>query len=138
MIPPSTTEPMLVEQNQESQPQCQEYLEMLVDRVITVEATAQRKRFQKPEGAVSEVIFEAEIAGMLYSVVCNRPASRDHLVLSPREQEIARLVAKGHSNKSIGDILEISSLTVGTHLRRIFLKMGVATRAALVARMLEG
>jgi DNA-binding CsgD family transcriptional regulator len=57
--------------------------------------------------------------------------------LSPREQEIVRMVAKGHPNKVIADVLNISSWTVCTHLRRIFAKLGVGSRAAMVARMLE-
>ncbi len=57
--------------------------------------------------------------------------------LSPREQEIARMVAEGYPNKTIAAVLDISSWTVGTHLRRIFAKLGVRTRASMVARLLE-
>jgi DNA-binding CsgD family transcriptional regulator len=57
--------------------------------------------------------------------------------LSPREQEIVRMVAKGHPNKVIADVLNISSWTVCTHLRRIFAKLGVGSRAAMVAQLLE-
>ena len=57
--------------------------------------------------------------------------------LSPRELEIARMVAKGYPNKVIASILEISSWTVASHLRRIFAKCGVSSRAAMVARLLE-
>src|SRR4051794_30221534 len=56
--------------------------------------------------------------------------------LSSREREIARMVARGYSNKEIAGVLEISSWTVSTHLRRIFAKLGVTTRAAMVARLL--
>jgi DNA-binding CsgD family transcriptional regulator len=57
--------------------------------------------------------------------------------LSPREHEIVRMVAKGHPNKVIADVLNISSWTVCTHLRRIFAKLGVGSRAAMVAQLLE-
>jgi two-component system, NarL family, nitrate/nitrite response regulator NarL len=53
------------------------------------------------------------------------------------ELAIARLIAKGLPNKCIGDILEISPWTVATHLRRIFVKLGVTSRAAMVARLGE-
>ncbi len=56
--------------------------------------------------------------------------------LSPREIEIVRLVAKGYPNKTIAGILEISTWTVAAHLRRIYLKLGVHSRAAMVARTL--
>jgi DNA-binding CsgD family transcriptional regulator len=65
-----------------------------------------------------------------------KPAQLD-VQLSPREREIVRLVARGHSNKIIADVLNISSWTVCTHLRRIFAKLGVGSRAAMVARMPE-
>jgi len=57
--------------------------------------------------------------------------------LSPREQEIARMVAKGYPNKAIAAVLEISAWTVSTHLRRIFAKLGVGSRAAMVAKIIE-
>ena len=55
--------------------------------------------------------------------------------LSGRELEIARLVALGHPNKFIADVLQISVWTVGTHMRRIFAKLGVNSRAAMVSRI---
>ena len=45
------------------------------------------------------------------------------------------MVAQGHPNKIIADVLNISSWTVCTHLRRVFAKLGVGARAAMVARM---
>jgi DNA-binding CsgD family transcriptional regulator len=55
--------------------------------------------------------------------------------LSPREREIARMVAKGYTNKTIAAVLEISSWTVDTHIRRIFGKVGVRSRSAMVAQL---
>ena len=52
------------------------------------------------------------------------------LSLSPREREIVRMVALGRQNKVIASVLNISSWTVCTHLRRIFAKLGVTSRAA--------
>jgi DNA-binding NarL/FixJ family response regulator len=55
--------------------------------------------------------------------------------LSPREQEIVRLIAAGHPNKVIAGVLDISYWTVGTYVRRIFAKLGVTCRAAMVAKV---
>src|SRR5258708_20190627 len=45
--------------------------------------------------------------------------SRKRVKLSPREQEIVRMVAKGHPNKVIADVLNISSWTVCTQVQRM-------------------
>jgi DNA-binding CsgD family transcriptional regulator len=55
-------------------------------------------------------------------------------LLTPRELQIVALVAEGYVNKQIADVLRISEWTVSTHLRRIFAKLGVDTRAAMVSR----
>jgi len=52
--------------------------------------------------------------------------------LTARELQIVQLVATGHSNKLISKHLQISEWTVSSHLRRIFLKLGVETRAQMV------
>lgn len=57
--------------------------------------------------------------------------------LSRRETEVARMVAQGYPNKTIAAVLEISSFTVSSYLRRIFAKLGVNSRAAMVAQALE-
>lgn len=63
---------------------------------------------------------------------CPTPMS----LLSPREQEIARMVAKGYANKTVASVLEISSWTVASHLRRIFVKLQVSSRAAMATCLL--
>jgi two-component system nitrate/nitrite response regulator NarL len=67
------------------------------------------------------------------------PASPQSLrsPLSPRQREIASLVAQGFPTKAIGAALHISPWTVATHLRRLYLRFGVNTRASMVARLLE-
>ncbi len=59
------------------------------------------------------------------------------LRLSPREREIAVLVAQGLPTKAIAAALAISRWTVCTHLRRIYARVGVGSRAAMVARLME-
>jgi len=84
-----------------------------------------------------ELLLDAHIAGARYLFI-RMPAAAPPLVsLSPREQEIVRMVAKGYPNKVIADVLDISSWTVCTHLRRTFAKCGVTSRAAMVAQLLK-
>jgi two-component system response regulator NreC len=52
--------------------------------------------------------------------------------LSPRERQVLRLLALGHTNQEIARTLAISVRTVETHRTRIMHKLGVETRAALV------
>lgn len=59
------------------------------------------------------------------------------LGLSPRECEIARLVARDRTNKEIAAILDISEWTVATHLRRMFAKLAVHSKAGMVACILD-
>lgn len=58
------------------------------------------------------------------------------LGLSARQVEIIRMVASGLVNKQIADALSISEWTVSTHLRRIFARLNVDTRAAMVSRFM--
>lgn len=83
-----------------------------------------------------EVVLDFERHGLRCLLVRSHGADQ-RILLSPREQEIARMVAKGHPNKAIAAVLEISTWTVGTHLRRIFAKLGVTSRAAMVAQLLR-
>lgn len=59
------------------------------------------------------------------------------LVLSPREQEILEWVARGKSNSVIAQLLKISAYTVDTHLRRIYVKLGVSDRVTAALRGLS-
>ena len=56
------------------------------------------------------------------------------LVLTPRELQIATLIAHGKCTKRVAFELRISEWTVHTHLRRMYAKLGVAGRAELVFR----
>lgn len=95
--------------------------------------TAPRPENQEGE----EILYDVVLDGAHYLLIRLSKPSRPPVQLSPREQEIVRMVAQGHPNKVIADVLNISSWTVCTHLRRIFAKLGVTSRAAMVARMME-
>ena len=84
-----------------------------------------------------QVIFDTEVDGIRCLLTRLEKSPKSRISFSPREAEIARMVAKGYPNKTIAAVLEISSWTVCTHLRRIFAKLGVSSRAAMVARMMD-
>lgn len=53
-------------------------------------------------------------------------------VLSDREIEVLKLVARGYTNAEIGDQLYLSPKTIDTYRRRLMHKLGTGTRADLV------
>lgn len=72
---------------------------------------------------------ERPLSGMVAATVATH-GSRP--LLSPREQEILRLLAQGLRNKEIAKLLGISDMTAQAHLKRIFAKLGVSDRTAAV------
>jgi DNA-binding CsgD family transcriptional regulator len=77
-----------------------------------VEAFAERAR-QELKAAGSKTVEQAD----------QRPAD-----LTEREAHIARLAASGNTNAQIGAELYLSRHTVEWHLRKVFLKLGIASR----------
>jgi DNA-binding NarL/FixJ family response regulator len=53
--------------------------------------------------------------------------------LSPRELEVLRLVADGHTNKRIANALRLSERTIDRHVSNILAKLDVPSRAAATA-----
>ena len=83
--------------------------------------------------------------GALVSVVVEptRPAELARLVveahgLSAREREIVLLLAQGHTNGEISRLLRLSGHTVGDHVKSIFAKLAVHSRAELTSRLYFG
>lgn len=85
-----------------------------------------------------DILLDVRLDGYCYTL--SRTADqvqRDGITLSPRETEIVRLVARGLPTKAIATVLDVSLWTVSTHLRRVFAKLQVSSRAEMVARALE-
>jgi HD-GYP domain-containing protein (c-di-GMP phosphodiesterase class II) len=93
-----------------------------------------------PEAAADELRREvragrldSEAVSAVLAVAGHRvPSTRRAWVagLSDREVEVLRLVARGHSNKQIAARLVISKETASHHIRHIYDKIDVSTRAA--------
>ena len=83
--------------------------------------------------AQGQSVLTPAVATRLMDFVC-LPAEEQ---LSAREIEVLQLVATGHSNKQIGQLLHISEATVKTHLIHIYGKLGVNDRTAAVTVALD-
>ena len=68
-------------------------------------------------------------------MVVSSRMSGEWLHLSPREREVALLVARGLANKEIASELGLSHGTVKLHVHSIFLKVGVHKRYMLISLM---
>jgi DNA-binding NarL/FixJ family response regulator len=65
------------------------------------------------------------------------PERGDGTELTPREWEVAVLVARGHFNRQIADDLVVSERTVDTHVSHILRKLGLVSRAQIAAWVVE-
>jgi DNA-binding NarL/FixJ family response regulator len=65
------------------------------------------------------------------------PLDERYKTLSERESEIFKLIALGHRNSEIADMLYLSVKTVETYKSRLMQKLGSSTRSALVRLALE-
>ena len=80
-----------------------------------------------------EVFADPGIASSLAQGLTQTSAEEAAGELSARERDILRLVADGHTNKEIGEKVDLSALTVKSHLARIARKLGTGDRAHMVA-----
>ncbi|MEY9930099.1 DNA-binding NarL/FixJ family response regulator [Catenulispora sp. GP43] len=74
------------------------------------------------------------VAGPAAGGVAKAPAAEPEPVddLSPREADVLRLIAAGHSNREIAKKLFVGEATVKSHINRIFTKTGCRDRAQAV------
>jgi DNA-binding NarL/FixJ family response regulator len=87
-------------------------------------------------------IPEALMGPLLDQLVLRRAAERegDELLsqLSPREREVLLLLTEGASSGGIASMLVISKETARKHVQNVLVKMGVRSRLAAVAYVMQG
>lgn len=92
-----------------------------------------------PPGIAMTIDFEAaEVLG--HPMVVLRPRGEPNPIfdeLSPREREVAGLVATGLRNKDVALALGISVATVKDHVHRILVKTGLDGRAGIARAWVE-
>jgi DNA-binding NarL/FixJ family response regulator len=90
--------------------------------------------------AAGEATFTAGLAGLLlgeYRRIATGPATADPPLLTERETEVLRLVAKGLTAKQVAARLVLSHRTVQNHVQNAMGKLQVHNRAGLVRYAIE-
>lgn len=92
--------------------------------------------------AAGDALLSPQITRTLISDYASRPAAprTDSIVeklLTERELEVARLVARGHSNTEIAATLFLAEQTVKTHVSRILSKLDLRDRVQIVVTAYE-
>jgi DNA-binding NarL/FixJ family response regulator len=95
------------------------------DLIRGVAAVAAGKSFFSP--AVARAMLDDYLRHLAERGIVDR-----YDALSEREREIFQLVAEGHSNKDVADLLSLSPATVETHRSHILQKLDVHNTAELV------
>jgi len=93
--------------------------------IKAVTAVAAGKSFFSP--AVARVMLDDYVRHLAGKGIVDR-----YQALSEREREIFQLIAEGHSNKEIAELLSVSPATVETHRAHILQKLDVHNTAELV------
>jgi DNA-binding NarL/FixJ family response regulator len=81
--------------------------------------------------ALHKPFFTAKVSESLLDCFLARP-SRESSILSNRERGVVQLIAEGHTNKEIANVLNISLKTVETHRATVMRKLNLASSASLV------
>ena len=83
------------------------------------------------------VTYTPEVEALMQAPVPGLAKTTAIRALSKREEQIARLVASGLSNREVAQRLSLSPHTVKNYLFRVFEKLGISTRIELVLYMLS-
>jgi len=89
------------------------------------------------EVAAGKSVLAPEMTAQVFKVMRRIQSSRSNDLISGRELEVLRCLARGLTTMQIASELYISENTVKTHIRHILEKMEVSNRAEAVAKALQ-
>jgi len=84
------------------------------------------------KAAAGGTYLDSSIAGEVVNRFVRRRSNAPNVTLSERETEVLQLIARGHSNKEIGDRLDIGVKTVETYRQRLMEKLDLGSRVDIV------
>lgn len=84
-------------------------------------------------------LVSPRIARRVLASFASAPAiSREEALLTPREREVMELFGHGSTYREVGDMLGMSINTVRTHVRRVYEKLHVCSKAEAVSLLARG
>jgi DNA-binding CsgD family transcriptional regulator len=126
--------------------------EAALERLETTFSASNRADYERALGALQEALPRAELteAWQVGRTIGLEQALREaaHLAqsappprtvadLTPRELDVARLVARGMTNRQVAESLVITEKTAANHLQRVLDKLSIRSRSQLAARAAE-
>lgn len=103
----------------------------LLKRSVTEELILAIRAAYQGELYLSPAISEPVLANLL-SLQTNENSAQPADVLTPREREVLQLIAEGHTNSAIAEIMNISIKTVEKHRSNVMAKLNVNDLAGLI------
>lgn len=86
----------------------------------------------------NETYYDKRVTdSIMHGYSIKKEENRPHTPLTKREKEIIRLIVEGMGTSEIGETLFLSKLTVETHRKNIYIKLGINKIASLVRYALE-
>ena len=86
-----------------------------------------------------KMALSAELTQVLAQAIRGRPAASQAQpsMLTKREKDVLKLIAKGQSNKMIARSLDIAEGTVKVHVKRLLSKLGMRSRTEAAVWVVE-
>lgn len=97
---------------------------------VALDSVLSGKRYMSPD--ISEMVIEGYLIG---KKAIKKETSWD--TLTPREREILKLVAEGHTSKKVAEMLFLSVKTVDRHRANLMKKLNLHSTSALTALAME-
>ena len=103
-------------------------------RRAQTDGAARLFRDSSPDFSERDRALLALLRPHLHQAYLDAERRRRHQQLTPRQRDLLRLVAAGHTNAQIARRLGLSEATVRTHLANIYTRLQVSSRTAAVTR----
>jgi DNA-binding NarL/FixJ family response regulator len=82
--------------------------------------------------AVHKPFFTGRVSEQLLETFLSAQSLKPDVLLSPRERGVVQLIAEGHSNREMSEILNLSIKTIETHRASAMRKLNLTSTAAIV------